>query len=88
MFAAVHTHCSGGWCVTHTTFLFLRHYAIWHHAFGQWQSPPLTVIYPCAGKVKLRGFFVGQAMKASKGRANPAELNRVLDERLTASKPQ
>lgn len=43
---------------------------------------------PCAGKVKLRGFFVGQAMKASKGRANPAELNRVLDERLAASKPQ
>jgi aspartyl-tRNA(Asn)/glutamyl-tRNA(Gln) amidotransferase subunit B len=34
------------------------------------------------GKTKLKGFFVGQLMKASGGRANPGELNRLLDERL------
>lgn len=34
------------------------------------------------GKVKLFGFFVGQAMKQSQGRANPALLNDVLRKRL------
>ncbi len=34
------------------------------------------------GKTKLLGFFVGQVMKESKGRANPAELNRILQEKL------
>ncbi|MDO8349993.1 MAG: hypothetical protein Q7S94_02435 [Gallionella sp.] len=29
------------------------------------------------GKDKLLGFFVGLAMKASKGKANPAQLNEV-----------
>ncbi|KAL4458149.1 hypothetical protein ABPG75_013014 [Micractinium tetrahymenae] len=36
------------------------------------------------GKTKLQGFFVGAVMKESKGRANPAELNRILMERLNA----
>jgi len=35
-----------------------------------------------AGKEKLLGFFVGQLMKASGGKANPGELNRLLRERL------
>jgi aspartyl-tRNA(Asn)/glutamyl-tRNA(Gln) amidotransferase subunit B len=35
-----------------------------------------------AGKESLRGFFVGQAMKAGKGRVNPKAINMVLDERL------
>ena len=35
-----------------------------------------------AGKQKLLGFFVGQVMKATQGKANPAELNRLLKERL------
>ncbi len=35
-----------------------------------------------AGKDKLFGFFVGLAMKASKGRANPAQLNEVLLKKL------
>ncbi|HUR42224.1 MAG TPA: Asp-tRNA(Asn)/Glu-tRNA(Gln) amidotransferase subunit GatB [Verrucomicrobiae bacterium] len=35
-----------------------------------------------AGKVALLGFFVGQAMKATAGKANPAELNRLLKEKL------
>ncbi|EFN58388.1 hypothetical protein CHLNCDRAFT_50146 [Chlorella variabilis] len=39
------------------------------------------------GKPKLQGFFVGAVMKESKGRANPAELNRILMEQLNASPP-
>jgi aspartyl-tRNA(Asn)/glutamyl-tRNA(Gln) amidotransferase subunit B len=35
-----------------------------------------------AGKTKLMGFFVGQAMKATKGKANPAVLNQILEEEL------
>jgi aspartyl-tRNA(Asn)/glutamyl-tRNA(Gln) amidotransferase subunit B len=35
-----------------------------------------------AGKDKLLGFFVGEAMKATKGQANPQALNRLLKERL------
>jgi aspartyl-tRNA(Asn)/glutamyl-tRNA(Gln) amidotransferase subunit B len=36
-----------------------------------------------SGKDKLLGFFVGQAMKKSKGKANPKILNDILKERLT-----
>lgn len=35
-----------------------------------------------AGKVKALGFLVGQVMKASKGKANPDLVNRLLKERL------
>jgi aspartyl-tRNA(Asn)/glutamyl-tRNA(Gln) amidotransferase subunit B len=35
-----------------------------------------------AGKDKLFGFFVGQAMKATQGKANPEALNRLLKEKL------
>ncbi|MEY3221109.1 MAG: Asp-tRNA(Asn)/Glu-tRNA(Gln) amidotransferase subunit GatB [Pseudomonadota bacterium] len=35
-----------------------------------------------SGKDKLFGFFVGQAMKASKGKANPAQLNELLKKKL------
>jgi len=35
-----------------------------------------------SGKDKLFGFFVGLAMKASKGKANPAQLNEILKQRL------
>lgn len=34
------------------------------------------------GKEKLFGFFVGQVMKATQGKANPAEVNRMLKEKL------
>ena len=34
------------------------------------------------GKDKLFGFFVGAAMKASQGKANPAQLNEVLKQKL------
>jgi len=36
------------------------------------------------GKEKLFGFFVGLAMKASKGKANPAHLNEVLKRKLSS----
>ncbi|HWP43743.1 MAG TPA: Asp-tRNA(Asn)/Glu-tRNA(Gln) amidotransferase subunit GatB [Blastocatellia bacterium] len=35
-----------------------------------------------AGKASLLGFFIGQVMKASRGRANPQVVNRVLKEML------
>ena len=35
-----------------------------------------------AGKEKLFGFFVGQAMKATGGKANPAQLNELLKQKL------
>ena len=35
-----------------------------------------------AGKDKLFGFFVGQVMKATAGKANPAQLNELLREKL------
>ena len=37
-----------------------------------------------AGKESLKGFFVGQVMKAGKGRLNPALVNEVLDQALAA----
>mgnify|MGYP000901261754 CR=1 FL=1 len=36
-----------------------------------------------SGKDKLFGFFVGQTMKASKGSANPAVVNKLLKQRLS-----
>jgi aspartyl-tRNA(Asn)/glutamyl-tRNA(Gln) amidotransferase subunit B len=35
-----------------------------------------------AGKEKLFGFFVGQVMKATQGKANPAQLNELLRRKL------
>jgi aspartyl-tRNA(Asn)/glutamyl-tRNA(Gln) amidotransferase subunit B len=35
-----------------------------------------------SGKDKLYGFFVGQAMKATGGKANPALLNDLLKKKL------
>ena len=37
-----------------------------------------------AGKEKLFGFFVGQAMKASGGKMNPQQLNDILKEKLSS----
>ena len=36
-----------------------------------------------AGEEKLLGFFVGQAMKAMKGKANPQVLNELLRKKLS-----
>ncbi len=38
-----------------------------------------------AGKTTLKGFFVGQVMKATKGQANPALVNELLDKKLAGS---
>ena len=38
-----------------------------------------------AGKVALMGWFVGQVMKASQGKANPAVVNNILKTRLVAN---
>jgi aspartyl-tRNA(Asn)/glutamyl-tRNA(Gln) amidotransferase subunit B len=37
-----------------------------------------------AGKEALFGFFVGQVMKASGGKANPAQVNELLKAKLKA----
>ena len=34
------------------------------------------------GKEQLFGFFVGQVMKASKGKANPGQVNEILKQKL------
>lgn len=36
-----------------------------------------------SGKINVRGFFVGEVMKRTKGRANPQLVNKILDEELT-----
>ena len=36
-----------------------------------------------AGKQQLLGFFVGQVMKASRGKANPAQVNQLLRSKLS-----
>ncbi|KAG6766273.1 hypothetical protein POTOM_030346 [Populus tomentosa] len=38
-----------------------------------------------AGKTKIQGFFAGQVMKLSKGKANPGLLNKILQQKLNAS---
>ncbi|MDP2784036.1 MAG: Asp-tRNA(Asn)/Glu-tRNA(Gln) amidotransferase subunit GatB, partial [Sulfurimicrobium sp.] len=43
---------------------------------------PAQVAEYRSGKEKMFGFFVGQAMKASKGKANPAQLNDIMKKRL------
>jgi aspartyl-tRNA(Asn)/glutamyl-tRNA(Gln) amidotransferase subunit B len=35
-----------------------------------------------SGKDKVFGFFVGQVMKASQGKANPAQVNDILKAKL------
>ena len=35
-----------------------------------------------AGKEALKGWFVGQVMKATQGKANPAAVNQILDKKL------
>ena len=37
-----------------------------------------------AGKEQLMGFFVGQVMKASQGKANPGQVNQLLKQKLSS----
>jgi aspartyl-tRNA(Asn)/glutamyl-tRNA(Gln) amidotransferase subunit B len=45
---------------------------------------PTQVADYLAGKERLRGWFVGQIMRATRGKANPALLNELLEHRLAA----
>ncbi len=47
------------------------------------ESNPNEVAKYKAGKTKLIGFFVGQVMKATGGKANPGEVNAILQEMLS-----
>jgi aspartyl-tRNA(Asn)/glutamyl-tRNA(Gln) amidotransferase subunit B len=46
------------------------------------ESNPSQLADYKAGKVKLLGFFVGQAMKETKGQANPSLLNELVKKLL------
>jgi aspartyl-tRNA(Asn)/glutamyl-tRNA(Gln) amidotransferase subunit B len=46
------------------------------------QANPEQLAQYRAGKEKLLGFFVGQVMKASKGKANPQQVNELLMKKL------
>ena len=48
------------------------------------QSHPTQADQYRAGKTKLLGFFVGQVMKASQGKANPRQVNELLREILAS----
>jgi aspartyl-tRNA(Asn)/glutamyl-tRNA(Gln) amidotransferase subunit B len=43
---------------------------------------PSQVAEYASGKTKVRQFFVGQVMKASRGKANPQVVDKLLDELL------
>ena len=45
------------------------------------QNPKMVEDYK-NGKDKLFGFFVGQVMKESKGKANPQIVNKILQDKL------
>ena len=36
-----------------------------------------------AGNTKLLGYFVGQVMKATQGKANPNQVNQLLNDKLS-----
>ncbi len=46
------------------------------------QANPAQVAEYLAGKDKMLGFFVGQVMKRSQGKANPGQVNAMIKERL------
>ena len=45
---------------------------------------PTQVAEYKAGKVKMISFFIGQVMRQTKGKANPALVNQLLDAALAA----
>ena len=47
-----------------------------------WANPKQVEQYR-AGKTTMKGFFVGQVMKMSKGTANPALVNELLEKKLS-----
>ncbi|MCX7822485.1 MAG: Asp-tRNA(Asn)/Glu-tRNA(Gln) amidotransferase subunit GatB [Syntrophobacterales bacterium] len=49
------------------------------------RSHPTEVERYCRGEVKLMGFFVGQIMKRTQGKANPKLVNEILSNKLKNS---
>ena len=49
------------------------------------ENNPKQVEQFLAGKQKLLGFFVGQAMRATSGKANPKTVNDLLEKFLSKS---
>jgi len=47
------------------------------------EANPKQVEQYRGGQEKLLGFFVGQVMKATQGKANPAEVNKLLKQVLS-----
>ena len=52
---------------------------------GVMEAHPDEVARYRQGETRLRGFFMGEVMKASGGKADPKEVNRILAERLEAA---
>ena len=49
----------------------------------QVQGGKKFVVKACkGGKEKMMGFFVGQVMKMSKGKANPAQVNELIRNKM------
>ena len=48
------------------------------------ENPVMVADIRERGLVQKRGFLVGQVMKASQGKADPQDVNRLLDEKLKA----
>lgn len=48
------------------------------------ENPALVADIRERGLVQKRGFLVGQVMKASQGKADPQDVNRLIDEKLNA----
>ena len=46
------------------------------------EANPSQVAEYKAGKDKLIGFFVGQVMKETQGKANPGQVNQLLKQKL------
>ncbi|MDQ1240686.1 MAG: aspartyl-tRNA(Asn)/glutamyl-tRNA(Gln) amidotransferase subunit, partial [Thermodesulfobacteriota bacterium] len=51
------------------------------------QDSPQEVARYHAGKTQLLGHFVGQVMKATRGKANPGLVNKILSEELKRLAP-
>jgi len=49
------------------------------------ESNPQQLEQYRSGKDKLFGYFVGQVMKITKGKANPQQVNELLKEKLQAA---
>jgi aspartyl-tRNA(Asn)/glutamyl-tRNA(Gln) amidotransferase subunit B len=49
---------------------------------GVLEANPKQIEQYKGGQQKVFGFFVGQVMKATQGKANPAEVNKILKQAL------